>query len=377
MPERRRRLGRLHDARRRRSGALDEGDHSFAVRAYGVDGSVDPTPAVVRFTIDRTAPALTFESPAEGDHFTSADFSGAAGTAVGDGAVVFALYTSAGSYYDSRQITPTDGRWAAHLKTPPPGDYRATVTQTDSAGNRTSIERDLHSDGPPPNTSIRGGTAPVVSYRTVVFTYSGADAYECRLDGSDWAACPASGQRYDGLADGAHLFEVRAISPTGVPDPTPATNAWRIDTTAPVVRIDQPEGWTTATAAAPDGSGGTATGDPATLSVSISGPNGSNDGTAARLGDGTWGYTATSDLPAHWRLHRDGQPARRRRELRLGDAPHRDRRRAAGHLDRRRPERQDRRALGVVQLQRVADRGLRMPPRLRRLELVHVTVHDC
>lgn len=57
---------------------------------------------------------------------------------------------------------------------------------------------------------------------------SGIDRFECRLDGGDFEAC-SSPQRYDGLSEGGHLFEVRAVDRTGNADPTPAIQFWVIE----------------------------------------------------------------------------------------------------------------------------------------------------
>jgi hypothetical protein len=59
-------------------------------------------------------------------------------------------------------------------------------------------------------------------------------AFHCSLDAGPFAACtsPAS---LSGLAQGAHTFAVRAISPAGVPDDTPATRTWTVDTLPPVL----------------------------------------------------------------------------------------------------------------------------------------------
>ena len=52
--------------------------------------------------------------------------------------------------------------------------------------------------------------------------------FECRLDGGARAAC-TSPKSYTDLADGEHTFEVRAVSPPGNPDTTPAAHTWTID----------------------------------------------------------------------------------------------------------------------------------------------------
>jgi alpha-tubulin suppressor-like RCC1 family protein len=73
---------------------------------------------------------------------------------------------------------------------------------------------------------------PSFSFTSDVFTAT----FECRLDGGAWAAC-TSPKAYTDLSDGEHTFEVRAVSPPGNPDTTPAAHTWTIDTAGPVVTI--------------------------------------------------------------------------------------------------------------------------------------------
>ncbi len=56
---------------------------------------------------------------------------------------------------------------------------------------------------------------------------SGVARFECALDNGTFLRC-ASGVNYNGLADGAHIFFVRAIDVAGNVDTTPATYSWFI-----------------------------------------------------------------------------------------------------------------------------------------------------
>gem|GEM_PF-3071699 len=64
-----------------------------------------------------------------------------------------------------------------------------------------------------------------------------ACAYKCKLDDTGWTRCK-SPKLYTGLADGAHIFKVKAISKTGLIDATPAKYSWAIDTIAPETILD-------------------------------------------------------------------------------------------------------------------------------------------
>ena len=81
-------------------------------------------------------------------------------------------------------------------------------------------------------------SAATVSGASASFTYAGdpatiVTAFECRLDGGAYAACPGGTKQYTGLSAGSHTFEVRSlIGPEA--DATPATRTVTVvDTTAP------------------------------------------------------------------------------------------------------------------------------------------------
>lgn len=101
----------------------------------------------------------------------------------------------------------------------------------------------------PPETTIVGGPegptadpAPSFSFRSD----QPGSGFECRLDGGTWTLrtpgrvlahlfdprwVPCrSPTSYAHVDDGAHLFEVRAVSAAGEPDPSPASRAFEVDT---------------------------------------------------------------------------------------------------------------------------------------------------
>jgi len=88
-----------------------------------------------------------------------------------------------------------------------------------------------------PDTMITSGPADFSNQGQVTFEFSSnrADAtFQCRLDGSDSAACTSPFVR--SLDDGTHDFQVRAVV-TGSSDGTPAERVWTIDTAAPNTTI--------------------------------------------------------------------------------------------------------------------------------------------
>jgi hypothetical protein len=109
-----------------------------------------------------------------------------------------------------------------------------------------------------PTATVTVHPAATTSTRDASFGYTSNKAnhpadgstlsYECSLDGSDFAACPASGKSYSGLANGSHTFQVRAIFTAalggGAHTSAAASYAWtQSDQTAPNVTLtDAPSG---------------------------------------------------------------------------------------------------------------------------------------
>jgi hypothetical protein len=91
---------------------------------------------------------------------------------------------------------------------------------------------------PPPDTSITEGPSGSVRATAATFGFASSrsgSSFECRLDGGSWRGC-STPSRYADLADGRHLFEVRAGN-DGNFDSTPADRGWRVDTAGPLMRL--------------------------------------------------------------------------------------------------------------------------------------------
>lgn len=96
----------------------------------------------------------------------------------------------------------------------------------------------VRADGSPPETTILSGPTGARSSTSATFSFASSKPgrFECSLDGSPFASC-TSPKTYSGLAEGTHVFAVRAVDLTGVADPTPATQTWIVDTTPPDTTI--------------------------------------------------------------------------------------------------------------------------------------------
>ncbi len=123
--------------------------------------------------------------------------------------------------------------------------YTAMVTTgaTDAAGNPLAADETWSfttvalADTTAPETAIDAGPSGTTNETTASFAFSATEpgaTFECALDGGPFTAC-ASPTDYSGLGDGEHTFATRAKDAAGNVDPTPATQAWTVDATAPAV----------------------------------------------------------------------------------------------------------------------------------------------
>jgi hypothetical protein len=87
----------------------------------------------------------------------------------------------------------------------------------------------------PSDTTITGGPPGTTADTSATFFLDSnvpGSAFECNLDGGGFTPC-TSPQTYNGLSDGPHTFQARAIDFVSNVDYTPATHNWTVDTTSP------------------------------------------------------------------------------------------------------------------------------------------------
>ena len=210
--------------------ALSDGAHTFEVRATDAALNTDQTPASRSFTVDTTAPDTTITA-------------GPTGT-TNDNTPTFSFTaTEAGSTFQCR----VDAGAFAACTTPfttaalSDGAHTFEVRATDTAGNTdpTPASRAFSVDTTPPDTTITAGPTGATNDNTPTFSFTATEAgstFQCRVDAGAFAACTTPFTTA-ALADGAHTFDVRATDTAGNTDPTPASRAFSVDTTAPDTTI--------------------------------------------------------------------------------------------------------------------------------------------
>jgi uncharacterized delta-60 repeat protein len=208
---------------------LAEGEHTFEIRAVDAAGNIDPTPDSWTWTIDLTSPHSTINSgPPANTSSTSATFT-------------FSSEVGA-TFLCSIDASPMTACTSPATYTGlADGPRKFNLLARDAAGNLETTGQiwQWTIDTSVPDTTIIGGPSGTTSSSSATFTFSASESgvsYQCSLDGGAWASC-SSGLSYAGLADGMHMFEVRAVDAAGNVDPTPAQRSWSIDSAAPNTSI--------------------------------------------------------------------------------------------------------------------------------------------
>ena len=219
------------------SGVLSPGAHNFRVRATNANGT-DPTPATRSFIVDRIAPNTTIRL--DGSRVPSGAFAGSV-TVEAD---VTDPALSSGIRNKFCVVDPPTpptsfgafGSQPCGVAVTAIGNHTAYAVANDEAGNASAIVSATFSIVAAPDTTITDGPSGVVfSVPSFRFTSNVAGArFECRIDSGPYTACSAAILAYKvfDLSQGTHTFEVRAIGPDGLVDPTPASRTFTLGTQA-------------------------------------------------------------------------------------------------------------------------------------------------
>ncbi|WP_028062904.1 Ig-like domain-containing protein [Solirubrobacter soli] len=206
---------------------LADGSHTFDVRAIDPAGNVDPTPASQTFTVDATAPNTTLTPIASPTNDTTPTFSFSS--------------TEAGSTFECRVDTAAFTSCTSPLTTDAllQGNHTFNVRAIDAAGNidPTPASQTFTVDTTAPDTTLTPIVTPTNdSTPTFTFSSEAGATFQCRVDGAAFATC-TSAFTTAALNDGSHTFDVRAVDAAGNVDPTPASQTFTVDATAPNTTI--------------------------------------------------------------------------------------------------------------------------------------------
>ena len=237
---------------------LQTGDHKFEVQAFGPLGGVNPyLPTLyeweVALGLDTTPPdtqivkgppsvsassVIQLEFTGEDDQTLDIELEYEClldGILVGSCSSILSTPTTPGVPYEIELLEGAYGRHTVQVRAI---DEMGNVDPTPATRTWTYV--DVNS----PDTSIDIGPEEETEGTVAIFEFTGEDFhgnmlfdFECSLDGEDFKPC-VSPVTVEGLAIGPHVFQVRAVSPSGVVDSTPEWYEWLI---IPPLDTDPPD----------------------------------------------------------------------------------------------------------------------------------------
>ena len=116
---------------------------------------------------------------------------------------------------------------------PPPSDPGQSVPSApvEATGGEVQPDTTEPAPVPVPDTAIAAGPPAQTAARSAVFRFKSqaepAKGFECSIDSGPFTKCSSPAQ-YSRLNPGRHVFSVRALSPAGDPDASPATYSWSV-----------------------------------------------------------------------------------------------------------------------------------------------------
>ncbi len=210
---------------------LAPGQHSFEVCAVDASGTRDPTPATHTWNVEPDVDAVLVRTPPELTTSTSA------------------LFEFVSPHPDTVFEARIDGGNWTHVLSPlrleglEPGQHLLELRAAVPSGRMDEtwathqwIVRAII------DTAVDGAPAAFTREDTFELAFSSnvpGATFEARVDDGLFETVPSI-VTLDGLGEGAHSFEVRALSPSGDADPTPTRIEWVCDLTQPDVAVTFP-----------------------------------------------------------------------------------------------------------------------------------------
>lgn len=191
--------------------ALPAGPHEANAVASSAGGTSPASNTVAFIVTGAEPPPPTITSPASGESLsdTTPTFTGTATP----GALVT---VHEGGEVLCTAVADGNGDWSCDAPTLAEGAHHVTATATDANGESApSPTRDFVIDTTPPTVTIT--TPPATDSSTAVVDFTSSEpgsTFECSLDGAAFAPC-TSPLTQEGLGNGPHVLEVRAIDAAG------------------------------------------------------------------------------------------------------------------------------------------------------------------
>ena len=271
--------------------ALPEGTYTVQAEQSDTAGNIGKS-ASSTFAIYTTPPALSLTPVASPTNNPKPGFSGAAGDASVDIPIVtLKIYSGAGTsgtLLETVSVTPSGAVWSTSLtKALNDGTYTAQAEQSDKAGNTARSAPSTFTvdttppavsltsapaltDNPKPSFSGGAGTAPGDIPSVTLKIYSGSSASGTPIrsvpvtpTGSTWSTTIA-----EGLSEGTYTAQAEQ-SDEAKNTGKSATTTFTVDTTPPAVTLNAVAPFTSDTTPAFSGGAGTASGDIASVTLSI------------------------------------------------------------------------------------------------------------
>ncbi|MEA2166732.1 MAG: large repetitive protein, partial [Solirubrobacteraceae bacterium] len=215
--------------------ALDDGPHFFVVSAERA-GELDATPARRDFIVDTRPPDLQIKLGPP-DPTQPGVYPGPVGAQVVASDPNGLAYVHCKVDPPPGGTLPTCGLVGGPVTVSASGPHRIVAEAADAAGNIAAADVSFLISNPPEAT-ITSPAHGVTNDTTPAFAFTSDQnpaTFACRVDLLPFGPCD-SGDAVAALADGAHVFEVRATNADGVTGPA-ASETLTVDTAAPQTAI--------------------------------------------------------------------------------------------------------------------------------------------
>jgi hypothetical protein len=225
---------------------LSSSDGAFTLQGAQPAVTVDGSPPSGSLDINNGAAFTGSTAVTLNLHATDSNGSGIVSYRVGNGddcssAPFVDPFTAVSPYDDDISHTLTSGD----------GPKTVCVQYKDAAGNVSPTYTDsITLDTVNPIATVDSGPDNPTNQTNATFTFSSSksgSSFQCQLDGGTFASC-TSPKVYSGLADGQHVFSVRASSLGNTGPPTAYT--WTVDTIGPDTTISSTPPTTSSSASA-------------------------------------------------------------------------------------------------------------------------------